>query len=202
MWRNKRHRWLIVALCVAIAAVFVIHIVADRVEQHSLQESYPTTNYSCIEDGLFLGGIVAEPPPGTRAVLNVCETKDPYRVEAHCWNPIADAAPAPSIDWVRRQVEFIDEQRRAGRLVFVHCRAGVSRSVMVIAAYLMWRDGCSRDDALHAIRAKRPTIGPNPAFMHLLLEWEQAVKKRADRASPTFLVALDRSDICATTPGL
>jgi protein-tyrosine phosphatase len=79
-------------------------------------------------------------------------------------------------DGLRQQVEFVDQQRRAGLPVYVHCAAGVSRSAMVVAAYLMARDGCTRDQALAALRARRPIIGPNLAFMPLLLEWEQTVK--------------------------
>ena len=33
-------------------------------------------NYSLIEEGLYMGGDVARPPPGTKAVLNLCEKKD------------------------------------------------------------------------------------------------------------------------------
>lgn len=35
-------------------------------------------NYSRIEEHLYLGGAVASPPWGTRAVLNLCEKEDPY----------------------------------------------------------------------------------------------------------------------------
>jgi hypothetical protein len=157
---------------IACAAV-VVSLVADRI----YRESFGRDNYSRIEDGLYLGGQVEEPPSGTQAVLNVGETEDRYRVAHHRWSPIRDAAPAPSIDWLWQQVDFIDEQRRAGRQVYVHCRAGVSRSALVTAAYLMYRDGCGRDDALAALRDKRPRVHPNPAFMPLLLEWEDVVKK-------------------------
>ncbi len=63
------------------------------------------------------------------------------------------------------------------REVFIHCRAGVSRSGMVVAAYLMLRDGCTRDEALAVSRARRPRVGPNPAFMGLLLEWQQSIRR-------------------------
>jgi hypothetical protein len=162
----------VAALNVSLLAMLA-GLVADRILR---RESYPAGNFSCIEDGLYLGGMVPEPPPGTEAVLNVCETEDPYRAEIHRWQPIADAAPAPTIDWLRDQVEFVDEQRRADRRVYVHCRAGISRGGMVVAAYLMYRDGCSRDEALASIRAKRRLVQPNPAFMQLLKEWEAYVK--------------------------
>jgi hypothetical protein len=130
-------------------------------------------NYTEIEAGLWLGGYGAAPPPGVRAVLNLCETEDGYRAEEHRWQPIADAAPAPSLDWLREQADWIDRQRREGRVVYVHCRNGVSRSAMVLAAYLMRRDALDREAALVRLRERRPIIRPNPAFLELLAEWEQ-----------------------------
>lgn len=135
-------------------------------------------NYSQIERGLFMGASVDRPPPGTRAVLNLCELEDDYRVDVQRWRPISDAAPAPSIKWLREQVDFVDANRRAGRTVFVHCRAGISRSSLVIAAYLMQTRRLSRDDALEFMRARRPEVWPNPAFMELLGEWEKSLSTR------------------------
>lgn len=135
-------------------------------------------NFTRIEDGLYLGGSVSEPPPGTRAVLNLCEKEDPYHTEAQRWEPIPDSEPAPSIDWLRRAVDFVDSNRRQGRTTFVHCRNGVSRSGLVVTAYLMLEHGWTRDEALTFIRSKRPLTRPNPAFMRRLAEWEHFLKKR------------------------
>ena len=136
-------------------------------------------NYSRIEDGLYMGGNVANPPPGTRAVLNLCETEDPYRAEVHLWKGIRDSAPAPSIDWLREVVEFVDARRQEGRTTYVHCQNGVSRSGMVVTAYLMHRHGWSRDEALAFVRSKRPGVRPHQAFMERLAEWEQVLKAKA-----------------------
>src|SRR5437868_3558485 len=81
--------------------------------------------YSLIEENLYVGAWVPEPPPGTRAVLNLCDRKDRYKVDIHLWKPIRDGGPAPSLDWLRRMVEFVDTQRRAGATTYVHCHAGV-----------------------------------------------------------------------------
>jgi len=48
---------------------------------------------------------------------------------------------------------------------------------MVVAAYLMASRGLSRDEALAFLRSQRPGVRPNPPFMRLLLEWEQALRK-------------------------
>jgi len=160
---------LLIGVVAAALAVLGIHLAVDWFNREP-------PNYSQIEDGLYLGGYVPEPPRNTQAVLNLCEVTDPYKVVAHRWEPIRDAEPVPSLDWLREQVEFIETEREAGRAVFVHCRNGVSRSGMVVVAYLMARHGWSRDEAMTFVRSKRPMVRPNPSFMHLLQEWEESLK--------------------------
>src|SRR5262245_60157109 len=120
----RRGAWPILAVIVAALVVLTVHLAVDRLTREP-------PNYAEVEDGLYLGGYVPAPPQGTRAVLNLCESEDPYRVESHRWHPIPDAEPAPSLDWLRAQVTFIEAERAAGRTVYVHCRNGVSRSGMV-----------------------------------------------------------------------
>src|SRR4051812_35888053 len=126
MPRPVRRFWLVVVLGIAGAVVLAVHLAAEWASREP-------PNYAKVEDGLYVGGFVPQPPPGTRAVLNLCETEDPYRAEVHKWEPIRDAEPAPTTDWLREQVTFVAAQREAGRPVYVHCRNGVSRSVMVVA---------------------------------------------------------------------
>ena len=159
---NRRWVWLL-GLAGGVVAV---HLLAEFLTREG-------PNYSRIEPGLYLGGYVQEPPRGAIAVLNLCEAEDPYEARWHRWAPIADGEPAPDLAWLGEQVAFIEEHRRADRTVFVHCRNGVSRSAMVVVAYLMARHGWTRDEALEEVRAKRPIVRPNPAFMRLLLEWEK-----------------------------
>jgi len=124
-----------------------------------------------------MGGHVASPPPGTNAVLNLCEIQDPYEAEHHSWAQIEDGPPAPDLRWLRRQVEFVDARRKAGDIVYVHCAAGASRSGMVVVAYLMHKNGWTRDEALQFVRSKRPVTRPNPAFMERLLDWEDELRQ-------------------------
>lgn len=142
-------------------------------EAHQLARQNDGDAYSQIEEGLYQGRQVHEPPPGTAAVLNLCDRPDPYACDVHRWVPIPDAAPAPSLEWLRQQVAFLDEQHAAGKTVYVHCAAGVSRSGMVVVAYEMKKHGWSRDEALRFVRTRRPVTNPNPAFCELLLEWEK-----------------------------
>ena len=163
-WKWRRS-WPVIALALAALAV-----VAGRLAVEWWTREPP--NYSRIEEGLWLGGYVPEPPPDTRAVLNLCETEDSYRAEVHRWEPIRDAEPAPGLDWLREQVRFIETERAAGRVVFVHCRNGVSRSGLVVVAYYMAQNAWSRDESLAFVRSRRPELRPNPAFMQRLAEWE------------------------------
>lgn len=166
MTRSRRIVWSCAGLAIVAAAAFHVAV---------RQWTRERPNYSRIEDGLWLGGYVRQPPPGTASVLNLCETEDRYRVPHHRWEPIRDAEPAPTLDWLRQQVAFIDSERRAGRTVYVHCLNGVSRSGMVVAAYLMQREGWTRDRTLEHLRHRRPEVRPNPAFRRLLVEWEATI---------------------------
>lgn len=184
-----RRRWPVVAFVVAVAIIsLVIYTYLNQLAK--VESNVPgIEGYSLIEEGLYLGAQVPNPPPSTRAVLNLCEKQDPYQVEIHSWDPIPDAAPAPSLIWLRQQVEFIDAQRRAGLPVFVHCSRGISRSALVVVAYLMSRNGWSRDEALAHVKSKRPAVRPNPAFMELLLDWEKLLKVDHARASVPITLA-------------
>src|SRR5262249_27254271 len=54
--------------------------------------SQQNANYSLIEARLYQGGSVSEPPPGTQAVINLCEKLDGYwrTIPSYLWVPIAD----------------------------------------------------------------------------------------------------------------
>jgi protein-tyrosine phosphatase len=97
----------------------------------------------------------------------------------HLDKPIRDAAPAPDLAWLREMAAFVDEQRRAGRPVYVHCFQGASRSGLVVIAHVMQRNHWTRDQALNYVRERRPQTRPNPAFMQLLLDWQHETAQRA-----------------------
>lgn len=71
--------------------------------------------------------------------------------------------------------------------VFVHCLAGVSRSVSVVLLYLVLRHRIPLRHAFRYVRACRPQINPNNAFKLQLAKLEvqelrySSVAKDADR---------------------
>jgi hypothetical protein len=159
----------------APVAVVAVLAVAVAISSWPRARAFLNPSYSEIEEGLTLGGLIPAPPPGAQAVLNVSQDADPYQAPIHKWEPIPDGPPAPSLDWLRRQVDFVAAQRSAGRPVYVHCRAGVSRSGMVVVAYEMQKNRWTFDQALQFVRTKRKIVSPNPAFHPLLREWEKTV---------------------------
>uniref|UniRef100_A0A2M4AAE0 protein-tyrosine-phosphatase n=1 Tax=Anopheles triannulatus TaxID=58253 RepID=A0A2M4AAE0_9DIPT len=70
-------------------------------------------------------------------------------------------------------IKFIDEARSKGCGVLVHCLAGVSRSVTVTLAYLMFARTLSLNDAFLLVRSRKPDVSPNFHFMQQLHSFEQ-----------------------------
>ncbi|XP_051236661.1 dual specificity protein phosphatase 19-like isoform X2 [Dicentrarchus labrax] len=67
---------------------------------------------------------------------------------------------------------FIDQARKQGGVVLVHCNAGVSRSSSIAIGYLMLTEGLSFDDAYSQVKLARPSIHPNPGFYQQLQSYK------------------------------
>jgi hypothetical protein len=63
---------------------------------------------------------------------------------------------------------FIRLVLEQGDVVFVHCQKGKSRSVAMVAGYLMAAESLSSGDALAQIRRCRPIAEPNAGFVRQL----------------------------------
>ena len=68
--------------------------------------------------------------------------------------PIVDGAGNNPYSY-RRAVDDIKQWASAKKKVLVHCHAGKSRSVVVVARYLMETRDISRDEAIEIIARKR-----------------------------------------------
>ncbi|MCP9446354.1 MAG: dual specificity protein phosphatase family protein [Nitrospira sp.] len=128
-----------------------------------------------ITERLFVGNIyeAASPPTQIGALLWVAEE---YDVELPAWLstrkiPLkeftrAEARPvADAVAWIDRHI--------ADNRVMVCCRAGMSRSVSVIMAYLCCAEGWDYDSALRLVKTRRPGAMPLPQ----LEETIQLIKK-------------------------
>lgn len=77
-------------------------------------------------------------------------------------NEIIDVMYLPLIDgagndrrYFNEAVDFIDDVVSSGERILVHCHAGRSRSVCMVARYFMVKHGMTSKQALDKIEAKR-----------------------------------------------
>ncbi|KAJ3047696.1 hypothetical protein HK097_011292 [Rhizophlyctis rosea] len=68
---------------------------------------------------------------------------------------------------------FIDDGLSSGGKVLVHCTAGVSRSVTLLASYLMRKNSITASQALDQIKSIRKAACPNDGFLTQLTLYEQ-----------------------------
>ncbi|CDO77073.1 hypothetical protein BN946_scf184473.g17 [Trametes cinnabarina] len=89
-------------------------------------------------------------------------------------------------------VTFIQAELDKGHGVLVHCQAGMSRSVAIVAAYLMVSQGLDPESALAVIRKSRPNVQPNEGFMRQLEIFYKASFKVSKRDKETRMFYLER----------
>ncbi len=68
---------------------------------------------------------------------------------------------APTLAQLRMGAAFIDEAIRAGKMVLIHCHAGVGRSTLLCTCYLVYV-GMDVEEAWQTVQAKRTIAYLNP----------------------------------------
>ncbi|KAM9301620.1 phosphatidylglycerophosphatase and protein-tyrosine phosphatase 1 [Gastrophryne carolinensis] len=69
-----------------------------------------------------------------------------------------DFTGVPSLDNLQKGVEFVHKHQEQGHSVYIHCKAGRSRSATMVAAYLIERHKWKPDTAAAFIANIRPHI--------------------------------------------
>lgn len=137
-----------------------------------------------IEEGLYLGSVGGANNKSALKSLNV----------THILTVASSLAPAHPNDFIYKIIDildredvniaqyfdecfnFIDEAKRTGGGVLVHCFVGRSRSVTIVVAYLMKKHNMSVSEALDLVRSKRPMASPNSGFMLQLQNYEKSLR--------------------------
>ncbi|XP_008841844.2 phosphatidylglycerophosphatase and protein-tyrosine phosphatase 1 [Nannospalax galili] len=96
-----------------------------------------------------------------------------------------DMTGVPTLANLQRGVEFALKYQSLGQCVYVHCKAGRSRSATMVAAYLIQVHKWSPEEAVQAITKIRSHIYIRPSQLEILKEFHKeissgAVKKTAD----------------------
>jgi len=71
---------------------------------------------------------------------------------------------------IERSMGFLEEGSKNGNRVFVYCGAGISRSVMIVIAFLMSRRGYTFEMARSHVQSCRPIANLNEGFVQQLME--------------------------------
>lgn len=110
-----------------------------------------------ITENIAIGNYLdADQPQGIDAILCLkegCCSEDNMELAVLCLPLIDGAGNDPRV--IDEVVEFIDDIVRSGQKILVHCHAGRSRSVCVVARYLMMKNRITAHQALKLIEAQR-----------------------------------------------
>ncbi|TFK36473.1 protein-tyrosine phosphatase-like protein [Crucibulum laeve] len=115
-----------------------------------------------------LSGSVYRPPP---AQLPLQPARLHVRVEDSPFAELAAHLPSTTA-WLYTALSNPESR------VLVHCAEGVSRSVSVVAAFLMWQNGWEPDQAVQYIKSRRVQADPNFGFISQLHEHARTFLRR------------------------
>jgi hypothetical protein len=86
---------------------------------------------------------------------------------------IQDVPDADLIGSLPEVTDFIQNARKDGLPVLVHCAMGVSRSASVVIAYMIRYENMTLAEAHALLKSKRNEICPNLGFLQQLGMWEE-----------------------------
>ncbi|KDP40107.1 hypothetical protein JCGZ_02105 [Jatropha curcas] len=150
-------------------------------------------NIPCeIEDGLFVGSVGAAnnkdklKSKNVTHILTVANSLAPAHKNDFVYKIIgvADKEDTNLIQYFDECFNFIEEAKRQGGGVLVHCFVGRSRSVTVVVAYLMRKHGMSLSQALQHVKSRRPQASPNSGFILQLQEFEKSLQASHHNGNP------------------
>ncbi|KAK9931320.1 hypothetical protein M0R45_018598 [Rubus argutus] len=140
-------------------------------------------NVPCqIEQGLFLGSIGAANNKeelkncNVTHILTVANSLPPQYPNDFVYK-VLNVADTKCTDLKQHFDEcfnYIEEAKRCGGGVLVHCFAGMSRSATIVLSYLMKKHGMRLTQALELVKRKRPQAAPNAGFISQLQDLESS----------------------------
>lgn len=137
-------------------------------------------NISKINDNIYISDLPTAfnkdkiKEEGITHILSTIIGLDPLYPEDFIYKtiPIRDIESQDLSEYFDECVNFMDDAIKNGGKVLVHCSYGVSRSVSMVIAYLIKKDGMSYNEAYQFLKSKRGQIEPNKGFKKQLLVYE------------------------------
>ncbi|CEH12042.1 phosphatases ii [Ceraceosorus bombacis] len=96
------------------------------------------------------------------------------RVGIEHYDMYFDDGSNPSDQILRAFIKLADETVNKGKVIAVHCKAGLGRTGVLIGAYLIWKHGFTAQEVIGFMRIMRPgcVVGPQQRFMYEnFVEW-------------------------------
>jgi protein-tyrosine phosphatase len=95
---------------------------------------------------------------------------------------VKDGEP-PSEEQAFEAVKWIDERVSKGGKVFIHCHAGMGRSVTLLICYLLQK-GYRLEDAVSLVRRRHAQSSPTSKQLAFIKQFSQAIPSRLEAGSP------------------
>jgi atypical dual specificity phosphatase len=123
--------------------------------------------WDIIDEQMFLGGAVMFDDlarlqrQGVEAVVNLCAERpdNPRHLSAaqmdYLWLPVTDAKP-PTVEQIVQGLAWIEQRVCAGQKVYIHCAAGMGRSVTLLACWYLYTGSMSVPQVLAFVKRRRP----------------------------------------------
>ncbi|XP_065145576.1 phosphatidylglycerophosphatase and protein-tyrosine phosphatase 1 [Paramisgurnus dabryanus] len=86
-----------------------------------------------------------------------------------------DLVGVPSLEYIHQGVEFALRHREQGTSVYIHCKAGRSRSATIAAAYLIRLHGCTPEEAYKMLVSIRPHVLIHSGQLDMLQKYYKEV---------------------------
>eukprot|EP00188_Purpureofilum_apyrenoidigerum_P001884 Plantae.Rhodophyta-Purpureofilum_apyrenoidigerum.ctg2088.p1 GENE.Plantae.Rhodophyta-Purpureofilum_apyrenoidigerum.ctg2088~~Plantae.Rhodophyta-Purpureofilum_apyrenoidigerum.ctg2088.p1 ORF type:complete len:209 (+),score=31.52 Plantae.Rhodophyta-Purpureofilum_apyrenoidigerum.ctg2088:206-832(+) len=103
-------------------------------------------------------------------VVSLCDTAPPSFLPVKTLHIHAlDDEQYDMLSHLPKIVEFIHNARVCGSSVFVHCKAGMSRSSTAVIAYVMCATKMSEGEAFNHVKRCREMVRPNNGFLRQLM---------------------------------
>lgn len=144
--------------------------------------------YDRINGNIYLGGV---PYPlregskedllkyakenGVRNILSISDHDLDWKGKGINWLNVKcpDRETTDLYSIFRSTSKFINRAVTRGEKILIHCHAGISRSVSILAAYLILCKNMSTQQSLEYIKSKREVAKPNIGFIKQLLRLER-----------------------------